>query len=175
MSVNARAASPSGSILLVVAGLLASCATGRDAAPPELQPADAGRVIATLRATGVQVYQCKRDQGNRLVWTFRAPEANLYDAYGQPAGKHYAGPTWEAADGSKVTGKVLRQAANPREADSIPLLLLQATSAGGPGLLSGVRYIQRLNTQGGLALPQACNQEGLENRMPYRADYVFLQ
>lgn len=174
MSVNVRAARPLAISMLAVACLLASCATGRDAPPPELQPADGGRVIATLRATGVQVYQCKRDQGGRLAWTFRAPEANLYDAYGQPAGKHYAGPTWEATDGSKVTGKVLRQAANARESDSIPLLLLQATSTGGPGLLSTARYVQRLNTQGGVALPQACNQEGIENRMPYRADYVFI-
>ncbi len=175
MSVNARAGHPSASIMPVIACLLAACATGREAPPPELQPADAGRVIATLRATGVQVYQCNRDQNNQLMWSFRAPEASLFDVYGHPAGKHYAGPTWEAADGSKVTGKVLRQAANPREADSIPLLLLQATSTGGPGLLSTARYVQRLNTQGGVALPQACSQEGVENRMPYRADYVFLE
>ncbi|AEI79403.1 hypothetical protein CNE_2c04200 [Cupriavidus necator N-1] len=104
-----------------------------------------------------------------------APEATLKDDTGQLVVKHYAGPTWEAPDGSKVTGKVLRQTPNAQEPDSIPLLLLQATSTGGTGLLARTRYVQRLNTLGGQALPQACTQEGLENRMPYRADYVFLE
>jgi len=162
-------------MVLGIACLLSACAATQEAAPPELQPPDPHHVIATLRATGVQVYQCRRGQDNQLQWTFTAPEATLYDAIGQPAGRHYAGPTWEASDGSKVTGKVVKQLANPREPDSIPLLLLQATSSGGPGLLASARYVQRLNTQGGMALPPACTQEGLENRMPYRADYVFLE
>ena len=67
------------------------------------------------------------------------------------------------------------QTPNAQEPDSIPLLLLQATSTGGTGLLARTRYVQRLNTLGGQALPQACTQEGQENRMPYRADYVFLE
>ena len=167
--------------VLCIAGLLASCASTRVAAPPELQPADARGTIAVMHASGVQIYQCKRASDGRLLWTFLAPEATLKDDFGQIIVKHYAGPTWEAPDGSKVTGKVLKQAPNTQNAqnaqepDSIPLLLLQATSTGGPGLLSNTRYVQRLNTQGGQALPQACTQEGLENRMPYRADYVFLE
>lgn len=159
--------------VVCMTGMLASCATV--SAPPELKPADAGRTIAVLQASGVQIYQCKRAADGRLLWTFSAPEATLKDGTGQLVVKHYAGPTWEAPDGSKITGKVLRQAPNTREPDSIPLLLLQATSTGGPGVLAGTRYVQRLNTQGGQALPQACTQEGQENRMPYRADYAFLE
>ncbi len=161
--------------VLCMTGLLASCATPRLSVPPELQPTDARGTIAVLHASGVQIYQCKRANDGRLLWTFSAPEATLKDYTGQLVVKHYAGPTWEAPDGSKVTGKVLRQTPNAQEPDSIPLLLLQATSTGGPGLLARARYVQRLNTQGGQALPQACTLEGQENRMPYRSDYVFLE
>ncbi|WP_268750538.1 DUF3455 domain-containing protein [Cupriavidus pauculus] len=59
----------------------------------------------------------------------------------------------------------MRQLPNAQAPDSIPLLLLQATTSGGPGLLSPTRYVQRLNTQGGQALPQTCTQEGQENHV----------
>jgi hypothetical protein len=39
-------------------------------------------------------------------WAFVAPEAELFDAQRRPVGKHYAGPKWERADGSKVAGTV---------------------------------------------------------------------
>lgn len=161
--------------VLCMAGVLVSCTTPRVSAPPELQPTDARGTITVLHASGVQIYQCKRGNDGRLLWSFSAPEATLKDDTGQLVVKHYSGPTWEAPDGSKVTGKVLRQTPNAQAPDSIPLLLLQATSTGGAGLLARTRYVQRLNTLGGQALPQACTQEGQENRMPYRADYVFLE
>ncbi|GJG94131.1 DUF3455 domain-containing protein [Cupriavidus pauculus] len=161
--------------VLGLSGVLASCATSRVAAPPDLQPADVRGTVAVLHAAGTQNYQCKRGSDGRLLWTLVAPDATLKDDLGQVVVKHYAGPTWEAPDGSKITGKVLKQLPNAQAPDSIPLLLLQATSTGGSGLLSRSRYVQRLNTQGGQALPQTCTQEGQENRMPYRADYVFLE
>jgi hypothetical protein len=167
----------SGFSIHVVSGvfLLASCTSAvQTAAPPTLQPADAHHTVASLSATGVQIYTCKRDQNNQLAWAFKAPQADLSDASGKLVLKHYAGPSWEAADGSKITGKVLQQVPNTQEPGSIPLLLLQATSAGGPGMLSSVRYVQRLNTHGGAAPAQPCTQEGQEGRTPYRADYVFL-
>lgn len=166
-----------GSSRLAIGGtlLLLSCAaTAQTSAPPALQPADAQHVIVSLSASGVQIYTCKRDQSNQLTWTFKAPLADLYDASGKLAVKHYAGPSWEAPDGSKLTGKVLQQAANAAEPGSIPLLLLQATSAGGPGLLASAHYVQRLNTRGGVAPVRPCTQEGQEGRSPYLADYVFL-
>ncbi|SAL86800.1 hypothetical protein AWB68_08155 [Caballeronia choica] len=167
-----RRASP---LALVLGLLLASCATtSQRPAPPSLQPADAQQTIASLSATGVQVYVCKRDQNSQLAWALKGPQADLYDSSHKLVVKHYAGPTWEATDGSKITGKVLQQAANTAEAGSIALLLLQATSTGGPGLLASVRYVQRLKTQGGAAPAEPCTQEGQESRVPYRANYVFL-
>jgi hypothetical protein len=155
--------------------LLASyAAIAQTTAPPTLQPADAQHVIVSLTASGVQVYVCKRDPKNQLTWTLKAPQADLYDASGKLIVKHYAGPSWEASDGSKLTGKVLQQAANTSEPGSIALLLLQATNAGGPGLLAPARYVQRLNTRGGVAPTVPCTQEGQEGSSPYLADYVFL-
>jgi len=68
----------------------------------------------------------------------------------------------------------MQQAPNTAEAGAIPLLLLQATSVGGTGLLSAVRYVQRLQTHGGTAPSQPCTEEGQEGRSPYLAQYVFL-
>ena len=161
--------------VLGLSGVLASCATSRITAPPDLQPSDVRGTVAVLHAAGTQNYQCKQASDGRLLWTLVAPDATLKDDLGQVVVKHYAGPTWEAPDGSKTTGKVLKQLPNAQAPDSIPLLLLQATTTGGPGLLSRTRYVQRLNTQGGQVLPQTCTQEGQENGMPYRADYVFLE
>ncbi len=174
------------------AGLLAACAGIRQgpapdpapdptpniaqtAAPAALQPAGTQRTVASLKASGVQIYACKRDQNNQLVWALKAPQADLYDPAGKLIIKHYAGPSWEAPDGSKVTGKVLQQAPNMQQPGSIALLLLQATNAGGPGMLASVHYVQRLNTLGGVAPRQPCTQEGQEGRSPYIADYVFLE
>ena len=109
--------------VLCMAGVLVSCTTPRISAPPELQPTDARGTIAVLHASGVQIYQCKRANDGRLLWSFLAPEATLKDDTGQLVVKHYAGPTWEAPDGSKVTGKVLRQTPNAQEPDNSTLAI----------------------------------------------------
>ncbi|CAG4886234.1 hypothetical protein R52603_00144 [Paraburkholderia saeva] len=166
---------PARCILSCCAGLAASCIASAQTAPPsELEPADAHHVVASLAASGVQIYVCKPDQSHHLVWTFKSPQADLYDGSGKLVAKHYAGPSWEATDGSKITGKVLQQMPNAQQPGSIPLLLLKATSAGAPGELASVRYVQRWNTRGGAAPLQPCTQEGQEGRSPYLADYVFL-
>lgn len=169
---------PSGSMRAVIGSVLLAgsyAAIAQTVTPPALQPADARHTIISLSASGVQIYVCKRDQQNQLTWAFKAPLADLYDASGKLVVKHSAGPTWEASDGSKLTGKVLQQAANTAEPGSIPLLLLQATNVGGAGLLASAHYVQRLNTRGGVAPAQPCTQEGQEGRSPYLADYVFLE
>jgi hypothetical protein len=90
-------------------------------------------------------------------------------------GKYYAGPTWESADGSKVTGKQVAVA--PNMAGAIPLQLVKANPATGMGAMQGVSYIQRLNTQGGVApgLPCGSTQTGMRQVVSYQADYVFYK
>ncbi|HET8823393.1 MAG TPA: DUF3455 domain-containing protein [Thermoleophilaceae bacterium] len=124
-------------------------------------------------AVGVQIYDC-----NGVSWSLRAPRANLYGDNGQLIATHFGGPSWQAKDGSKV---IARRAADPVIVDdkAIPWLLLEPTSAtAGPDgdRLAGTKYIQRINTTGGLA-PAAseCNTEtaGDQAEIPYTADYVF--
>ena len=89
-------------------------------------------------------------------------------------GKHYAGPTWESNDGSKVVGEVKAKDAGPN-ASAIPWLLLSAKSTTGDGVFSHTQSIQRLHTVGGKAPADGCNQTllGKETRVPYKATYFF--
>ena len=90
--------------------------------------------VATFHAEGAQVYECKAGADGKLAWAFREPIAVLL-LDGKSIGHHYAGPTWEHADGSKVTGKQLAVA--PGAAGSIPLQLVQASPAMGEGAFTG--------------------------------------
>jgi hypothetical protein len=90
---------------------------------------------------------------------------------------HYAGPTWEARDGSKVVGS--RVDGVTVDPTAIPWLLLSAAStAAGPDgdKLAKTTYIQRIATTGGLA-PAASQctaaSSGSVVEVPYTADYVF--
>ncbi|MBP5977160.1 DUF3455 domain-containing protein [Brasilonema sp. CT11] len=128
------------------------------------------------RATGVQIYQCKAKSGNpnQFEWTFVAPEAKLFDAQGKNNIKHYAAPTWEAKDGSKVVGQVKASFDSPNT-KAIPWLLLQAKSQQGNGILSKTTYIQRVNTVGGKPPVQGCQNKsaGTQKRVNYTCDYLF--
>ena len=96
------------------------------------------------------------------------------DRSGKQVGKYYGPPaTWEAMDGSKITGKQLAVA--PGGAGNIPLQLVQADPAMGQGAMTGVTYIQRLKTQGGVAPAADCGAPnvGAQLTVNYQADYVF--
>src|SRR5437868_3543849 len=60
-------------------------------------------LVGAVTARGVQIYQCRmRHDSTAAEWAFVAPEADLFDERGLPAGRHYAGPRWDAGDGSKI-------------------------------------------------------------------------
>jgi hypothetical protein len=129
-----------------------------------------------LRGVGVQVYACKalNNDPTRFDWEFVAPRADLFDDQANKLGKHYAGPTWEANDGSKVVGEVLAKDNGP-DPTAIPWLLLRAKEHAGMGIFSKIASVQRLNTKGGKAPASGCTQAkvGTEVRIPYTADYYF--
>jgi hypothetical protein len=104
---------------------------------------------------------------------FVAPEAELFDRAGKKIGRHYAGPHWESADGSRIVGAVKERADAPA-AGAIPWLLLSARSVGSEGAFSKVTSIQRVATQGGVAPAGDCAQAGARARVPYTADYYFF-
>src|ERR1700736_6390047 len=114
--------------------------------PSQLQPPANEQLLLQVHAKGDQVYTCKGDAA-QFTWTLKAPDAQLFDKDGKPFGKHFAGPSWEARDGSRVTGKAVANAPSP-DADSIPWLLVNILSHDGSGVLSRATTIQRLNTQG---------------------------
>src|SRR6266704_1241294 len=86
----------------------------------------------------------------------KVPEADLFDLSGKKIGKHYAGPTWESNDGSKVVGEVKARDDGPAPT-AIPWLLLRAKSTSGNGAFSRTQAIQRLYTVGGQAPAESCN------------------
>jgi uncharacterized protein DUF3455 len=147
------------------------------AVPDKLKPGANESLAMIVPAKGVQIYECRaaKDRPRDYEWAFVAPEADLYDAAGNRIGRHYAGPTWELSDGSKVLGTVKELAPAPA-ADSIPWLLLDAKSVGPEGALSKVTHVQRVRTAGGAAYKSGCNppMAGARIRVDYTADYYFF-
>jgi hypothetical protein len=129
-------------------------------------------MIVTAQAVGAQIYECRADNTGKLVWQFREPIATMF-VNGKTVGRHYAGPTWEMADGSQVRAKIAGNAPGATAAD-IPLLKLEVTSSSGSGQLTGVTLIQRLNTKGGKA-EATCQSAGAFLSVPYTADYAFYR
>src|SRR5437667_12588870 len=129
-------------------------------------------IVATWHAEGAQVYECKAGADGKLAWAFREPVATLL-ADGKTVGRHYAGPSWENADGSAVVGKAAGNAPGTTPKD-IPWLKLEVVASRGSGALSGVTTVQRINTQGGRH-DGACDKTGALHSEPYAADYVFLK
>jgi FtsP/CotA-like multicopper oxidase with cupredoxin domain len=141
--------------------------------PQQIQQPANEQLLLQVHAKGDQIYSCKGD-GTQFNWTLKAPDAQLFDKSGKAFGKHFAGPSWEANDGSRVTGKAVANVPSP-DADSIPWLLVNILSHGGTGVLSRATSIQRINTKGGKAPASGCDaaHTGQEVRVPYEADYLF--
>jgi hypothetical protein len=160
---------------------LAACAGGThvkpDDIPASLRAPQGQQLALKVHATGVQIYVCQpsKDDPSRFEWAFKAPEAALFSRGGRQVGKHYAGPSWESNDGSKVVGSVV--AKETPAPQSIPWLLLSAKSNAGKGVFSDVRSIQRVRTVGGIAPSGGCgpNQLNQELRTSYSADYLFYR
>lgn len=166
--------------LLGLAACLGACVgqpvTTAPAYPQNLQVPAGQVLVLKVQGVGAQVYECRAaaDDASHLAWVLKAPEARLVDEQGAAIGRHFAGPTWEVADGSRVVGEVKAKADSP-DGKSIPWLLLAAKVNTGSGLLAKVASVQRLNTQGGLAPTEGCDaaHAGTEQKVPYQAEYDF--
>lgn len=160
-------------VLLAAACDVFACPVGAQQVPPQLQVPANEQLFLQVHAKGDQIYTCKAD-GAQFNWTLKAPEAQLFDKDGKPFGKHFAGPVWEANDGSRVTGKAVASAPSP-DAGSIPWLIVNIVSHEGSGVLARATSIQRLNTKGGKAPATGCDaaHAGQELPVSYSADYLF--
>ena len=138
------------------------------------------KLVMIAVGTGDLSYECRVKANSTVAyeWVFAGPNAVLTDKNGMVVGKYYGGPTWEANDGSKVTGKQL--AISPVSAASIPLQLVKANAVPNSptsGAMNDISYIQRLNTIGGLAPNESCTIDnlGAKKLVKYQADYFFYK
>jgi hypothetical protein len=118
---------------------------------PKIRVGEGNKVFLVGHATGVQIYTC-----NGAVWSPAVPRASLYGDNGKLIISHFAGPTWQAKDGSQVLGTVVDKVTMDRTA--IPWVLLSATTTPGADgdRLADTTFVQRINTAGGLTpLPRS--------------------
>jgi hypothetical protein len=168
---------------IALIGILAGSATAQGTPsstgdiPTVLAPPASSVLLFEFGARGVQIYACeaKPDDATAFVWTFKAPEAELFNERGEKVGAHFAGPTWQGQDGSAVVGAVLERADAP-DTGAIPWLLLEAKEHAGSGAFSTVTHVQRLDTVGGVAPAEGCDEAhaGAHVRAPYQATYAFF-
>jgi hypothetical protein len=143
---------------------------------PEAIAVPAGNVVlAKIQADGVQIYEAKARAGGGFEWAPPRPDADL-SADGQKLGKHYGskdGPVWEL-EGDKITGELPPKMAAAAPGN-IPWLLLRVKEfkpkeAAPPFTLT---YVQRIDTEGGVAPAKAPEKADEEKRVKYKATYVF--
>ena len=170
-------------MILAVGSLIAADAPLQDAGkeanpvPVKLMPPEGAVMLFKAKAVGAQIYVCKAkaDDPDRSEWVLKAPDAVLFDEKSRRIGRHFAGPTWEALDdGSKVIGELIQKTPAPNGSD-IPWLLLKGKAGGSEGRFSKVTYIQRVDTEGGLAPSGGCDKlhQGQEVQVKYKATYIF--
>jgi hypothetical protein len=162
-------------VVLCLAGPAAAAVAEPGGIAPTLRTLPGEEPAFTLRADGVQVYQCSPLANGGYGWAFLAPDATLFD--GTRGVARLATPNhWESLDDrSAVTGIPRRmQAAG---ADNMPWELLGAMPAGEDGMFAGVTSIQRVNTRGGALPNAACDDTrvGEEARSAFTADYYFYK
>lgn len=158
-------------VAVALPALAAAAATAAERELPAAIAAPGETLMVTLHAVGAQIYECKA-AGGKLTWAFREPIAALMQD-GRTVGRHYAGPTWEHADGGAVVAKSAASAPGAT-ADDAAWLKLDVVTRRGSGILTPATSIQRINTHGG-ALSGACAERGVLRAVPYSADYVFLR
>ena len=147
------------------------------AALPDAVKVPAGNKVA-MEAVGVGeiTYECreKAAAAGQFEWVFVGPNAVLNNRAGKAVGTYFGPPaTWASMDSSKLTGTQV--AVSPSPAGNLPLQLVKANPAMGQGAMTGVTYIQRVATMGGVAPASACaaDTKGKKEVVKYQADYIF--
>lgn len=165
--------------------------------PAAIQVPAGHTVFLKTRAAGTLTYSCIAFPDNSMAWRFMVPQSTLFidlqAANGQTVQQiatHFvsfnpsagrADSTWQgSSDTSKVWG--VRIAATTVAPDAIPWLLLEASGTqpgpAGGSFFSQTKFIQRINTSGGLAPSTGCSQTaniGAIAFVPYTADYLFYK
>jgi hypothetical protein len=148
----------------------------QDTLPDAVKVPGGHRVALETVGVGDITYECRAKAGTAgaFEWVFVGPKADLNSRSGARLGTYFGPPaTWMASDGSAITGAQL--AVSPNGAGNIPLQLVKANPATGSGAMSGMAYVQRVATRGGVAPAMACDGSvlGRKEVVRYQADYVF--
>jgi hypothetical protein len=146
------------------------------AAPPIPPPASMQMLMA-VHARGVQIYRCDAAAKPKPAWVLDHPEADLYREDGTAFGKHRAGPSWTANDGSSISGDGDTPIYRVERPGTVPWLLLQVAARSGSGILETVEFVERYATAGGAApASDTCDtaHDGRLDSVPYTADYAFF-
>lgn len=150
----------------------------QDALPDAVKVPAGHRVALETVGVGEITYECraKTDSAGAYEWFFVGPKADLNSRAGSKIGSYYGPPaTWESNDGSKIGGAQVAVAPSP--AGNIAHQLVKANPAMGSGAMTGITYVQRVATRGGVAPSKACDGGGLGKReiVKYQADYIFYR
>jgi hypothetical protein len=181
IKVNHRSWLLVGSLVSITLVMTAGGSQRKPISPPQvpnnIKVPDGQTVLLKALGKGVQIYHCMAtvaDPG-KFAWSLTAPKADLTNEDGEKIAKHYAGPTWEANDGSKVVGELPPNTAPAPRPGAILWLLLKAKANEGTGTFAKVTYIQRVDTEGGVAPDAGCDQAHVdtEARVDYKANYYF--
>ena len=169
-------------VLLSACGSMMSSSSksmySQDSLPDSIKVPAGNKVAMETVGVGEITYEC-RDKANmpgQTEWVFVGPKAVLNDRSGKQVGTYYGPPaTWQSNDGSKFTGTQVAVA--PAAAGAIPLQLVKANPAMGTGAMTGVTYVQRVATVGGVAPAMACGASnmGAKQIVKYQADYIFYK
>jgi hypothetical protein len=135
--------------------------------------------VAKAQARGMQIYKAAKSANGELTWILDRPIATLVDESGKSI-YHYAGPSWQAPDGSAISrdtraSLISTPAKDPKH--NIGWLLVKvapkADSKPTNGIFAKVEYIQRLSTEGGMAPESNPLRADSEVGVPYSAVYAF--
>jgi hypothetical protein len=171
------------------------------AVPADLRVDEPNVPFLIGHATGTQNYACS-PAGSGFAWVLFTPEATLFNDAGKQLITHYFSPnpdepnadarvvadgairaTWQHRDTSTVWANAVAPPSFDRNfvrEGAVAWLKLQVVGQeegpGGGDTLTRTTFIQRVNTDGGLAPATGCSTAadvGKKAFMPYTADYVF--
>jgi len=144
------------------------------------------------RGVGTQNYICQPAASlGRVAWTLFTPQATLFSDDAEQLTTHFFSinpdepgtvrVTWQdSRDSSIIWARLLKAATVNRDAIAWLKLEVVGKRVGPTGgdTLFGTTFVQRLNTQGGLAPVTGCDNPqdiGRKAFIPYTADYFFYR
>ena len=145
--------------------------------PCRCRPATRSRWKPWASATITYECRAKANMPGQYEWVFVGPDAKLMGPQRQ-AGRQVLRPARHLGEHGRLQAdRHASCAVSPDGDGNIPLQLVKANPAMGSGAMTGVTYIQRVATKGGVAPAMACAPAnmGAKQIVKYQADYIFYK